>query len=307
MSLTVRISCMNLKWPWLVSRKMLTIFQKITTSTENKELSHTWLTNILVYECLFLLTKTSRTGRSSSKIHSRDHFKITKSSFEHHLATTPPYNMPGIETGTRSSDPWQQLYDSENARRTSARKIHSLLDGEVLKPQKALKQNTSRTSEGLQKAGRRKVQPSQQDADYDAYDDENHEKVRLWLASANISSSCSSSSSSSGRMEEPDTQQEDRVNETPMSQIANMLGAIMTLSPVNNQPVRDRTPKFSAQRITLTQNFVYFWTKLASDCEIKRIPITCKYKFIDCHHHDVNIHTHLRWFVMNLCSTPTLS
>ena len=97
--------------------------------------------------------------------------------------------MPGINTGTRSSDPWQQLYDSENARRTSARKIHSLLDGEVLKPQKALKQNTSRTSEGLQKAGRRKAQPSQQGADYDAYDDENHEKVRLLLASVNISSS----------------------------------------------------------------------------------------------------------------------
>jgi hypothetical protein len=198
--------------------------------------------------------KTSRADWSSSKIHSRDPFKISKILFEHHLDTTPPHNMPGIKTGTGSSDPWQQLYDSENARRTSARKIHSLLDGEVLKPQKALKQNTSRTSEGLQKAGRRKAQPSQQGADYDAYDDENHEKVRLWLASANISSSCSSSSS-----EEPYTQQEDRVNETPMSQIANMfVGAIMTLSPVNNQPVRDRTPKFSAQRITLTQNFVYF-------------------------------------------------
>ncbi len=169
--------------------------------------------------------------------------------------------MPGINTGTRSSDPWQQLYDSENARRTSARKIHSLLDGEVLKPQKALKQNTPRTSEALQKAGRRKVQPSQQDADYDAYDNENHEKVRLWLASANISSS-SSSSSSSARDQEPYTQQEDRLNETPMSQIANMLGAIMTLSPVTNQPVRDRTPKFAAQRITLSQNFLYFWTEL---------------------------------------------
>ena len=164
--------------------------------------------------------------------------------------------MPAIKTGTRSSDPWQLLYDSEHAERTTARKIHSPLDGEALKPQKALKCKTSRTLEGPQKAGRRKEQPSHRGADDDAYDEANHEKVRLWLASANISSSsCSSSSSSLAGLQE---EQEDRVNETPMSQIVNMLGAIMTLSPVTNQPVRDRAPKFAAQRITLTQKYVYF-------------------------------------------------
>ena len=185
--------------------------------------------------------------------------------------------MPGIKTATRSLDPWQQLYDSEHAERTAARKMHLLLDGGVLKAQKALKHKTSRTLEDYQKAGKQRRR-------LDAYthqdpDEENHEKVRLWLASANISFSSSSSSESSSPtgLEESYTQQEERLNETPMSQIANMLGAIMTLSPVQNQPVPDRTPKFTAQGITLTQKCVHLWTKLVSDCEIKRILIRCKY------------------------------